>query len=128
MPGSVGLPMRVLYEEPRHLIPGLVDGTYSFDELRSPAASQTGGGDHAVADICVDAGHQKCADRAEVPALFLDSCAIGFAFPEFPCGERTRETDLDDTDVLAFATNLMIAVGRGRRRAIVVVGFRQMQA
>ena len=63
-----------------------------------------------------------------MPALFVDGCTIGFAFAEFSCCERARETDLDDTDVLAFVTNLMITVGRGRRWVRVVVRFRQMQA
>src|ERR1700736_4868624 len=97
------------HEAPCHLILRLVDGADSLDELRSPTASQTGRRDHAVADIGVDTGHQKCADRAEMPALFLDGCAIGFAFPEFTCRERARETDLDDADVLAFVADLMVA-------------------
>jgi hypothetical protein len=115
--------MWVPHEAPCHLILRLIDGTDSLDELRSPTASQTGRGDHAIADIRVDTGHQKCADGAEMPALFLGGCAIGFAFAEFSCRERARETDLDDTDVLAFVTDLMIDVRRGRRRVRVVVRF-----
>src|SRR5271169_4779612 len=117
-----------LHEAPCHLVPRLVDGTDTLDELRCPTASQTGRGDHTIADIRVDTGHQERADRAQIPALILDGCEIGFAFPEFSRGERARETDLDDTDVLAFVTDLMIAVGRGWRRVRVVVRFRQMQA
>ena len=94
---DVSSPMRLLHEAPCHLISRLVDGTDSFDELRSATASQTGRSDHAVADIRVDTGHQKCADGAEMPALFLDGCAIGVAFAEFSCRERAREADLDDT-------------------------------
>src|SRR5882762_1644837 len=63
-----------------------------------------------------------------MPALVLNGCPIGIAFAELSCGERACETDLDDADVLAFVTDLMIAVGRRRRRARVVVRFRQMQA
>jgi len=103
--------MGVLHEEPYHLIPRLVDGTDSFDKFRSPTASQTGGGDHSIAGIRVDTGHQKCTDRAEMPALFLDRFAMAFAFPEFSRCERARETDLDDADVLAFITDLVIDVG-----------------
>src|SRR6266481_2610930 len=117
-----------LHEAPCHLIPRLVDGTHSLDELRRPAASQTGRGDHAIADIRVDTGHQEYAHRAEIPALVLKGCAVGFAFAELSCRERACETDLDDADVLAFVTDLMIAVGRRRRRARVVVRFWQMQA
>src|SRR5579859_6022517 len=91
--------MSALHEAPCHVIPRLVDGTDTFDELCSPTASQTGRGDHAIADVGVDAGHQERADRAEVPALLVDSCAIGFAFAEFSRCERARETDLDNTDV-----------------------------
>src|ERR1700689_4704051 len=65
------LPMRVLHEAPYHRIARLVDGTHSLDKFRGLAASQTGGGDHAIADIRVDTGHQKSADRAKVSALFL---------------------------------------------------------
>src|SRR5258707_9292913 len=119
-------PMWILHEAPCHLIPRLVDGTHSRDEFRGPAASQTGRGDHAIADIRVDTGHQECADRAEIPALVFKGCAIGVAFAEFSCRERACETDLDDADVLAFVTELMVAVGRRRRRARVVVRFRQM--
>src|SRR5580700_2404993 len=93
-------PMWVLHEAPCHLSSRLVDGTDSFDELRSATASQTGRSDHAVADIRVDTGHQKCADGAEMPALFLDGCAIGVAFAGFSCRERACEANLDDTDVL----------------------------
>src|ERR1700682_5801440 len=63
-----------------------------------------------------------------MPALVLNGCPIGFAFAELSYRERACETDLDDADVLAFVTDLMIAVGRRRRRAGVVVRFRQMQA
>ena len=54
--------MWALHEAPCHLITCLVDGTDTFDELRSPTASQTGCGDHAIADVGVDTGHQECAD------------------------------------------------------------------
>jgi hypothetical protein len=40
----------------------------------------------------------------------------------------TCETDLDDADILALITDLMIAVRRRRRRARIIVRFRQMQA
>jgi len=120
-------PLRVLHEAPCHLIPRLVDGPDSLDELRGPAASQTGRGDHAIADIGVDTAHQECADRAEIPALVLDGCAKGFTFAELSCRERACKTDLDDADVLAFVADPMIAVGRWRRRARVVLRFRQMQ-
>src|SRR6202051_3309270 len=126
--GRAMSPLRVLHEAPFHLVPHLVDGTDSLDELRGPAASQTRRGDHAIADIRVDTGHQECADRAEIPALVLNGCAIGFAFAEFSCRERACETDLDDAYVLAFVTDLMIFVGRRRRGVRVVVRFRQMQA
>src|ERR1700729_1432343 len=121
-------PTWVLHEAPCHLIPRLVDGTDTFDELRSATASQTGCGDHAIADIRIDTGHQEWADRAEIPALVLDGCAVGFAFAEFSCCERARETDLNDTDVLALVTDLMIDAGRGRRGVCVVGRFRRMQA
>src|ERR1700682_1066686 len=89
-------PVRVRHEAPCLLISRLIDGTDSLDELGGPAASQTGRGDHAIADIGVDAGHQECADRAEIFALVLDGCAIGFAFVKFACRECACETDLDD--------------------------------
>jgi hypothetical protein len=101
----------VLHEESRHLIPRLVDGADSLDEPRGPAASQTGCGDHAVADLRIDTGHQKGPNRPEMFALVLDGCAIGFACAEFSCRQRTRETDLDDADVLAFVTDPMIDLG-----------------
>src|ERR1700742_1641289 len=62
-------PMRVLQEALCHLIPRLVDGTDSLDELRSPTASQTRRRDHPIVDIRVDTGHQEGGDRAEIPAL-----------------------------------------------------------
>src|ERR1700752_1741957 len=103
--------MLVLHEAPFHFIPRLVDGTDSLNQFRSPATSQPGRGDHAIADIGVDTGHQKCANRTEMPALFLDGCAIGFAFPKFSCRERTGETNLDNADILAVVADLIIDEG-----------------
>src|SRR5258708_4878307 len=93
------LPIWVPHEASCHVIPRLVDGTHSLDKFRGPGASQTGCSEHAITDIRIDSGHQKCADRTEMPALFLDGCTKGFAFAKFPCCECTRETDLDDADV-----------------------------
>src|ERR1700693_3375987 len=112
--GRAASPLRVLHEAPCHLIPRLVEGADALDEFRGPAASPTGRGDHAVADIGVDTAHQECADRAEMPALVLDGCAIGFTFAELSCRERACKADLDDADVLAFVADPMIAVGRWR--------------
>src|ERR1700676_4764810 len=91
-PVRSGSPMRVLYEAADHIIPRLIDGAHSLDQLRGPAASQTGCGEHAIADIRVDTGDQKSAGRAKMLALYFDGRAKGFAFEKSPCRERTRET------------------------------------
>ena len=103
--------MRVQHEAPGHVFPRLVDGTHSLDEFRGPAASQTRCGEHAIADIRVNTGHEKSADRTEMLALFLDGRAKNFALEQLSCRERARESDLDDAYVFAFVADVMIAVG-----------------
>ena len=104
-------PLRVPHEEACHLILRLVDGTNSFDERRGTTTPQTSRGEHTVADIRIDTGDQKCADRTEMLALLLYGRAIGIAFEEFLRSVRARKADLNDTDVLAFVADLMIDVG-----------------
>jgi hypothetical protein len=92
-----------------------IGGTDSFNEFRGPTPSQTGRGDHAIANIRVDTGHQKCADRAEMPVLFLDRCAIGVAFAEFSCCEHPDPSVLINNAGIMQSDPAALA---GRRQAV----------